>query len=84
VVVADMVAFEVTQDMGKPGAAEINAWLAAGQLPGSNAPVRVEETETGRLFALARQVDPDLRVRGARERAIVDWLAKRYWAPTMP
>ena len=77
VVVVDMVAFEVTQDMAKPGASELRDWLARGQVPGSNAPVSVEETSTGRLFALARQTDPTIRPRDAGERAIVDWLAEK-------
>lgn len=77
VVVADMVAFEVTQDMTKPGAERLRDWLDAGQVAGSNAPVSVEETSTGRLFALARQVDPTVRARDAGERAIVDWLAEK-------
>lgn len=77
VVVADMVAFEVTQDMAKPGAERLRDWLSAGQIVGSNAPVSVEETSTGRLFALARQVDPTVRARDAGERAIVDWLAEK-------
>ena len=77
VVVVDMVAFEVTQDMSKPGAAELRDWLQRGQLAGSNAPVSVEETSTGRLFALARQTDPTIQPRDAGERAIVDWLAEK-------
>ena len=77
VVVADMVAFEVTQDMSKPGAERLRDWLSAGQALGSNAPVSVEETSTGRLFALARQTDPTIRARDAGERAIVDWLAEK-------
>lgn len=77
VVVADMVAYEVTQDMGKPGAERLRDWLEAGRAAGSNAPVSVEETSTGRLFALARQVDPTVHARDAGERAIVDWLAEK-------
>ena len=44
VVVADMVAFEATQDMTKPGAQEIQDWLDAGQKPNSNAPVLIAPT----------------------------------------
>ena len=77
VVVVDMVAFEVTQDMSRPGAAELRDWLQRGQLAESNAPVSVEETSTGRLFALARQTDPTIQPRDAGERAIVDWLAEK-------
>lgn len=77
VVVPDMVAFEVTQDLSKPGAERLRAWLDAGQIPGSNAPISIEETSTGRLFALARQADPAVKARDAGERAIVDWLAEK-------
>jgi hypothetical protein len=74
VVVADMVAFEATQDMSKPGAQEIRDWLDAGQRPDSNAPVLVATTEIGRLFAIARTVDPGVRARDAGELAIMQWL----------
>jgi hypothetical protein len=74
VVVADMVAFEATQDMTKPGAQEIQDWLDAGQKPNSNAPVLVAPTEIGRLFVTARTVDPTARARDAGELAIMQWL----------
>ena len=74
VVVADMVAFEATQDMIKPGAREIQDWLDAGQKPGSNTPVLVAPTEIGRLFAKARIVDPTTRAKDSGELAIMQWL----------
>ena len=74
VVVADMVAFEATQDMTKPGAQEIQDWLDAGQKPNSNAPVLVAPTEIGRLFAKARTVDPTARAKDSGELAIMQWL----------
>lgn len=74
VVVADMVALEATQDMSKPGAREIEAWIEAGAQPGSNAPVLVAPTEIGELFLKARQSDPDVRPRNAGELAILEWL----------
>ena len=74
VVVADMVAFEATQDMTKPGAQEIQDWLDAGQRPDSNAPVLVASTEIGRLFAKARTVDPTTRAKDSGELAIMQWL----------
>lgn len=74
VVVADMVAFEATQDMTKPGAQEIQDWLDAGQKPNSNAPVLIAPTEIGRLFATARTVDPTARAKDAGELAIMQWL----------
>ena len=74
VVVADMVAFEATQDMTKPGAQEIQNWLDAGQKPHSNAPVLVAPTEIGRLFAKARTVDPTMRARdSANWRSCSGW-----------
>ena len=81
VVVADMVSFEVTQDMGKPGAERLRDWLNVDQVAVSNASVSVEETSTGRLFALARQVDPTVRARDEGERAIVDWHAEKMGSP---
>jgi hypothetical protein len=74
VVVADMVAFEATQDIAKPGALEIAAWIEAGKQPGSNAPVLVATTEIGELFVQARKSDPDIRPRNAGELAILEWL----------
>jgi hypothetical protein len=74
VVVADMVAFEATQDLTKPGAQEIQDWLDAGQKLNSNAPVLVAPTEIGRLFTTARTVDPTARAKDAGELAIMQWL----------
>ena len=75
VVVADMVAFEATQDLSKPGARAIAAWIEAGSQPGSNAPVLVAATEIGELFLQARKSDPDIRPRKAGELAILEWLS---------
>jgi hypothetical protein len=74
VIVADMVAFEATQDVEKAGAREIAAWIEAGAQPGSNAPVLVAPTEIGELFRKAREADPDVRSRNAGELAILEWL----------
>ena len=74
VVVADMVAIEATQDLAKPGAREIAAWIEAGRAPGSNAPVLVASTEIGELFLQARKTDPTIRPRNAGELAILEWL----------
>ena len=74
VVVADMVAMEATQDMAKPGARAIEAWIDAGRRPGSNAPVLVAPTEIGELFRQARKSDPGIRPRNAGELAILEWL----------
>lgn len=74
VVVADMVALEATQDLAKPGAAAIAAWIEAGGQSGSNAPVLVAPTEIGELFLKARQTDPAIRPRNAGELAILEWL----------
>ncbi len=74
VVVADMVALEATQDLSKPGAREIEAWIEAGAQAGSNAPVVVAATEIGELFLQARKSDPSIRPRNAGELAILDWL----------
>jgi len=76
VVLVDMVAHEVTRDPAKPGAADLQAWIAAGRQPGSNRPVRVEETETGRLYAAVLETRPDYKLRNGGETAIVEWLAE--------
>lgn len=77
VVVVDLVAHEITRDRTKPGAELLGDWLAEGRLPGSNRPVRVEETETGRLYAAVLEARPDYRLRNGGETAIVEWLAER-------
>lgn len=74
VVVADMVAIEATQDLSKPGASAIAAWIDRGRQPGSNAPVWVAPTEIGELFLQARKSDPNIRPRSAGELAILEWL----------
>ncbi|WP_076068445.1 hypothetical protein [Sphingomonas montana] len=74
VVVADMVALEATQDLSKPGARAITAWIDVGQQRGSNAPVLVAPTGIGELFLKARKSDPDIRPRNAGELAILEWL----------
>lgn len=75
VVIADMVALEATQDMSKPGAREIQAWIDAGSQPGSNAPILIAPTEIGELFLQARKSDPGIRPKNAGELAILEWLS---------
>ena len=77
VVVVDMVAQEVTRDLSKPGAATLCDWLAQAARPGSNQPVRIEETETGRLYAAVLETQPDYKLRNGGETAIVEWLAEK-------
>jgi hypothetical protein len=74
VVVPDIVQLEATYFRDKPYAAEIAAWIGAGQIAGSNQPVEVAETEIGGLYRLA--LDQDLpRPRNAGEIGIAAWLA---------
>ena len=77
VVVVDMVAQEVTRDLSKPAAVALRDWLAKGAKPGSNRPVRVEPTETGRLYAAVLETQPEYRLRNGGETAIVEWLAEK-------
>ena len=77
VVVVDMVAHEVTRDLSKPGAAELHEWMERGRQPGSNQPVRVEETDTGRLYVAALEARPEFKLRNGGETAIVEWLAEK-------
>ena len=81
VVVADMVALEATQDLAKPGARQIAAWLDAGRQPGSNTPVFVAPTEIGQLFQAARRSDPEIKSRNAGELAILEWLGSYVEGP---
>jgi len=76
VVIVDMVYFELTRDLDKPEARALADWVAEGQRPGSNHPVRLEQTETGRIFQVARRVEPDIRMKDGGETAIVEWLAE--------
>ena len=84
VVVVDVVAGEVTRGLSKPGAAELQEWMNRGQVPGSNQPVRIEETETGRLYAAALKAQPDFKLRNGGETAIVDWLAEKIAGTDRP
>ncbi len=76
VIFADVVADEVTRDLAKPGARALQRWIQSGRLPGSNAPVRVQPTETGRVLAQARVSDPGFTMRNGGETAIVEWLVE--------
>jgi predicted nucleic acid-binding protein len=81
VIVVDMVYLELTRDLDKPEARALQEWVLEGQTEGSNTPVRLEKTETGRIFELARQTDPTLRMKDGGETAIVQWLAETVDAP---
>lgn len=74
VVVPDIVMLEATYFPDKPYAREITTWMEAGQLPGSNAPVEIADTEIGNLYRIA--LDQGLpRPRNAGEIGIAAWLA---------
>lgn len=72
-----MVRHEATGNLAKPEAETLERWIAEGQMPGSNRPVRLERTETGRAYELARKTDPDFRMKDGGETAIVQWLVER-------
>ncbi len=74
VVVIDMVAYEASADLTRPWASEVAAWLKRGLGYGANQPVEIVRTEIGEAYQLARQADPDFKMRDAGERAIRDWL----------
>ena len=76
VVIVDMVRHEATRDLSKPQAEVMEHWIAEGQKPGSNRPVRLDRTETGRAYGLAVQTDPDFRMKDGGETAIVQWLVE--------
>ena len=77
IVVMDLVADEVTRSPDRRVADVLRAWIEAGAQPGSDAPVRVEATETGRAVALARLAEPGFRLRNEGENAIIGWLVER-------
>lgn len=72
---ADMTAMEAVQQMDQLCADRLGDWLRTGQESGADH-VKVEETTTGRLFALARQAEPTLCARQAGRTAAIDWLAE--------
>ena len=74
VILVDVVVEEVTRDLAKPGAAAVKHWIEAGSRDGSNAPVRIVRTETGRAIELARIVEPGFTMRNGGENAIMEWL----------
>lgn len=76
VVVVDLVQYEAVADLTKSYAKEIDEWIQAGLRPGSNAPVRVEKTDTGETFKKALLADPEHRMAGGGETAIIEWLAE--------
>ena len=77
VVVVDMVRHELTNDLSKPEALGLQDWIERGLQAGSNQPVRLETTETGEAFRLARLVKPDFRMRDGGETAMVQWLGNK-------
>ena len=83
VILVDVVRDEITRDRNKPGAAVLLDWIEAGQRAGSNAPVRVEVTDTGRAIALARVTEPGFTMRNGGENAIVDWLVDTLEGTTL-
>jgi len=74
VVVMDIVAYEASDDSTRPWALDVAAWLKKGQELGGNQPVEIVKTEIGEAYRLARQADPNFKMRDAGERAIRDWL----------
>lgn len=81
VVVVDTVAQEVTRDPSKPGAEILREWLARGRGPGSDRPVRIEDTETGRLPAAVLETRTDADIDGLTTRAFLDAIGRRDGAP---
>ena len=76
---ADMTALEAVQQMDQPCAGRLGDWLRTGQESSADH-VSVEETMTGRLFVLARQVEPTLCARQTGRTAAIDWLAETVTA----
>ena len=73
--VVDVVALEATNDLSKPYAPEIAAWIEEGGQLGSNRPVEVAGTDLGPLYKLA--LDNNFKPpRNAGEIGITEWLAE--------
>lgn len=68
--VPDLVVLEASVS-GKPGAAEIVAWLVKGCEDGA---VNIATTTTGELLRLARISEPGYKIKDGGELAIRDWL----------
>ena len=86
VVVMDIVAYEASDDLSRPWAQDVAAWLAKGQEQGSNQPVEVVKTEIGEAYRLAlrpiRRSGYRMQVNG--QSAIGWWIpcpmsAVRHW-----
>jgi hypothetical protein len=76
VVVTDVIAFEASAEVEKPWARQVAQWLAERNASEGRQPVAVIKTEIGEAYRLARQADPDFRLRNAGENAIRDWLVE--------
>jgi len=77
VVIVDMVRHELVDDPSKAAAVILQDWIERGLQPGSNSPVRLEVTETGAAYRLARLVQPEFRMKGGGETAILEWLGDK-------
>ncbi|HZK98922.1 MAG TPA: hypothetical protein VFC47_03395 [Caulobacteraceae bacterium] len=77
VVIVDMVRHELVDDPSKAAADILQDWIERGLQPGSNTPVRLELTETGAAYRLARLVQPGFRMKGGGETAILEWLGDK-------
>jgi hypothetical protein len=76
VVVMDVVALEASAEVEKPWARQVAEWLAERNATEGRQPVAVVTTEIGEAYRLARQADPNFRLRNAGENAIRDWLVE--------
>jgi hypothetical protein len=84
IVIPDMVAHEVMEDLSTPGVQDLQDWIDAGQAEGGDGPVSIETTEVGRAFYAARKAEPDFRWPKAAELLIVGWLGERVEAAEHP
>ena len=84
VVIPDMVAHEVMEDLSTPSVQELRDWIDAGQAEGGDGPVSIETTEVGRAFYAARRAEPDFRWPKAAELSIIGWLGEREAAAEHP
>lgn len=76
VAMPDLVRLDLESERARPQAPRILSWIVNGLAPGSETPVRVEDTGTGEALRLARLVKPDFRMRDSGEVALIHWLSQ--------
>lgn len=72
----DIVAHEAGDDLTKPWARDVTEWLTKGTGSWQQPAGAGREDENREAYRLARQTDPEFKMRDAGDRAIRDWLVE--------